>query len=105
MVSIVQFIFFLLNSILGLLVLAIIISAILSWLVAFDIINYRNRFVYSLASFLESVTGPLLAPLRRFIPPIGGVDITPIIALLLIQGIRGYLMPAAEMAMLQLVGA
>ncbi|HYE42153.1 MAG TPA: YggT family protein [Caulobacteraceae bacterium] len=99
-----SFIHFVLDAILGLLVLAIIISAILSWLVAFDIVNYRNRFVYSVATFLESVTGPLLYPLRRFIPPIGGVDITPIIALLLIQGIRGYLLPMAMAPLKQLLG-
>lgn len=99
------FIYFLLDSLLGLLALAIIISAILSWLVAFDIINYRNRFVYGIASFLESVTGPLLYPIRRIIPPIGGVDITPIIALLLIQGIRGYLLPAAMRPLIELLGS
>ncbi len=89
------FIHFLLDSILQLMVWAIIISAILSWLVAFDVINLRNRFVYMVASFLESVVQPLLYPLRRMIPAFGGIDITPIIALLIIHGIRIYLLPPA----------
>ncbi|CAN5427806.1 YggT family protein [soil metagenome] len=82
------FICFIIGSLFQLLWLAIIVNAILSWLFAFDVINYRNRFVAQLASFLDSVVGPVLAPLRRFIPSLGGVDITPIIALLIIAGVQ-----------------
>jgi len=89
------FIYFILDSILGLLVLALILNAVLSWLVAFDVINLRNRYVAQFARFLEAVTDPLLRPFRRFIPPLGGVDITPIIVILLIQGVRLYLLPWA----------
>jgi YggT family protein len=85
-------------NLLGLLVLALILNAILSWLVAFDIINLRNRFMYQLAHFLDAVSRPVLRPFQRFIPPIGGIDITPIIAILLIgavqRGIHFYLLPA-----------
>ncbi|MFC3067985.1 YggT family protein [Phenylobacterium soli] len=88
-----SFLYFIVDALLGLLVWAIIISAILSWLVAFDVINLRNRIVYSIAHFLEAVTRPVLAPFQRLIPPLGGVDITPIIALLIIQGVRRYLLP------------
>ena len=77
--------FQLIRVVLGLLVWAIIISAILSWLVAFDVINLRNRFVANVAHFLDAVTRPVLRPIQRFIPPLGGVDISPIIAILLIQ--------------------
>jgi len=87
------FIYFIVDQLFFLLWLAIIVSAILSWLFAFDVINYRNRFVGQLANFLDSVVTPVLAPLRRFIPPLGGMDITPIIALLIISGIRTYLLP------------
>jgi YggT family protein len=99
----INFLFFVANAILGLLLLAIIINAILSWLFAFDVINYRNRFVAQLASVLDQITGPILAPLRRFIPSLGGLDITPIIAWILISGIQSYLLPAARMAALGLV--
>ena len=77
--------FQLIRVVLELLVWAIIISAILSWLVAFDVINLRNRFVANVAHFLDAVTRPVLRPIQRIIPPPSGVDISPIIAILLIQ--------------------
>lgn len=89
----IHFIYFVLDSLLGLLVVAIIISAVLSWLVAFDVINLRNRLVYNVAHFLDAVTSPVLRPVQRIIPAIGGVDISPIIVLLVIQGVRSYLLP------------
>jgi YggT family protein len=88
-----RFLFFIVDNLLNLLVLAIIISAVLSWLVAFDVINLRNRFVYNVANFLDAVTRPVLRPVQKIIPAIGGVDISPIIVLLVIQGIRLYLLP------------
>ena len=84
-VGVLGFIFFVANALLLLLVIAIIASAILSWLFAFDVINPRNRFVGQLAYGLDRLTGPILAPLRSIIPPLGGIDITPIIALLALQ--------------------
>jgi YggT family protein len=88
-----SFLEFVVSGLLQLLVWAIIISAILSWLVAFDVINLRNRFVYSLSRFLDAVTHPVLAPVQRVIPPLGGVDISPIIVILVIQGAISYLLP------------
>jgi YggT family protein len=88
-----SFLFFIVDGLLQLLVFAIIVSAIMSWLVAFDVINLRNRFVYSLSRFLDAVTRPLLVPVQRIIPPLGGVDISPIIVLLIVQGVRMYLLP------------
>ena len=100
MAAIVNFVFFLLNALLTLMVWALIINAILSWLVAFDVINLRNRFVYQVARMLDAVTRPILAPVQRVIPPLGGVDITPIIVILLITGVQRYLLPAANLAVL-----
>ncbi|HEX4711673.1 YggT family protein [Phenylobacterium sp.] len=88
-----RFLYFIVDGLLGLLVIAIIIGAILSWLVAFDVINLRNRFVYSFTRFLDAVTRPILRPVQKVIPPLGGVDISPIIVLLVIQGVRLYLLP------------
>lgn len=88
-----SFLYFIVDALLGLLVWAIIISAVMSWLVAFDVINLRNRFIYSVAHFLEAVTRPVLRPFQRIIPPLGGVDISPIIVLLIIQGVRSYILP------------
>lgn len=88
-----SFVYFIVNSLLGLLILAIIVSAILSWLVAFNVINLRNQFVYQFVRFLDAVTRPVLAPFQKVIPPLGGVDISPIIAILVLQGIKIYLLP------------
>jgi YggT family protein len=61
--------------------------------VAFNVINVRNGFVYSLVRTLEGVTRPVLAPFQRFIPPLGGIDLSPIVVILLIQGALRYLIP------------
>ena len=78
----------LVNTILSIMTWSIILSAIISWLFAFDVINRRNRFVNQVADFLDRVTAPLLEPFRRIIPPLGGMDISPIVVLLLINFAR-----------------
>ena len=97
-------IIWLVDTIIGLMILCIIISAIASWLVAFDVINTRNRAVYSILSFLDSVTRPLMEPFRRIIPPLGGIDITPIIVLLGLQFVRMVFHNTAAPALYQLLG-
>ena len=62
----------------------IIASAIVSWLVAFSVINVRNQFIRVVVDFLYRITEPVLRPIRRFLPNLGGIDISPVIALLLI---------------------
>ena len=62
----------------------IIASAIMSWLVAFGVINVRNQFIRVIVDLLYRVTEPVLRPIRRFLPNLGGIDISPVIALLLI---------------------
>jgi len=98
------FLYFIVHSLLQLLIWAIIISAILSWLVAFDVINLRNRFVYSGSRFLDAVTRPVLAPFQRIIPPLGGVDISPIIVILILQGVDRYLLPMIFGPLMNLMG-
>ena len=78
----------LVNAVISLMIWFIIGSAILSWLFAFDVINHRNRFVNQLANFLDAVTRPLMEPFRRIIPPLGGIDISPIVVLLLLNFAR-----------------
>ena len=77
----------------------IVASAILSWLVAFNVVNTRNNFVRSIWTFLDAVTQPVLRPIRNILPNLGGVDISPIILILLIIFIQNlivdYLMPIA----------
>ncbi len=78
----------LVNAVITLMIWFIIGSAILSWLFAFDVINHRNRFVNQLATFLDAVTRPLLEPFRRIIPSLGGIDVSPIVVLLLLNFVR-----------------
>lgn len=62
----------------------IIGSAIMSWLVAFGVVNVRNQFIRTMVDFLYRVTEPVLRPIRRVLPNLGGIDISPVVALLLI---------------------
>ncbi len=81
-------IYWLLSQLISLYILVIIAGAVLSWLVAFNVVNPRNQFVASLGRFTYALTEPALRPIRRFIPPFGGVDITPIILFLGLQFVR-----------------
>lgn len=99
-----SFLYFIVDSLLGLMIAAIIIAAVLSWLVAFDVINLRNRFVYNVSRFLDAVTRPVLAPFQRFIPPLGGVDISPVIAILVLQGIKMYILPMLFRPLIAIAG-
>lgn len=66
----------------------IIASAIFSWLFAFNVINGRNQFVGMIGDFLYKVTEPALRPIRRIMPDLGGIDISPIILLLILFFVR-----------------
>ena len=69
----------------------IIGSAIVSWLVAFGVINVRNQVVRMIVDLLYRLTEPVLRPIRRLLPNLGGIDISPVIALLLIIFLRHLL--------------
>jgi YggT family protein len=62
----------------------LIASAILSWLIAFNVINARNQFVHMVGDFLWKITEPVLRPIRSIMPNLGGIDISPVILILLI---------------------
>ena len=66
----------------------IIIQAILSWLVAFNVINTHNDFVRSLLYALDRMTAPIYRPIRKVLPDFGGLDFSPIVVLLLIYVLR-----------------
>ena|SRR5687767_14505315 len=80
----------LISSLVDLYMWVVIIYVVLSWLVAFDIVNTRNQFVRTIGDFLYRITEPALRPFRRILPNLGGVDLSPlalIIVLLLIRGL------------------
>lgn len=60
----------------------VIIGAVLSWLIAFDVVNRRNRAVYTIADSLNRLTEPALRPIRKVLPDLGGLDISPVILIL-----------------------
>ncbi len=88
-----SFLAYLVNAFLELVILALVVNAILSWLIAFEVINMRNRFVGQMVRMLDAVTRPILNPVRRFIPPLGGVDLSPLVVIIVLVGIQRYIVP------------
>jgi YggT family protein len=84
----------LIHQIIGLAILLLIINAILSWLIAFDVINRSNRVVNAVWDFTNRLVNPLLAPIRKVIPLVGGVDLSPLVLILLL-GFLDRLIPLA----------
>tara|TARA_B100001123_G_scaffold242916_1_gene271592 strand:- start:282 stop:566 length:285 start_codon:yes stop_codon:yes gene_type:complete len=78
----------LLDRVIYLYVWVLIINAVLSWLIAFNVLNTQNRFVYSILEFTYKLTDPLLNYIRRFLPNLGSIDISPVILILLIYFVR-----------------
>ena len=69
----------------------IIASAVLSWLVAFDVINMRNRFVYLVGDALNRLTEPAYARIRRFLPDMGGIDLSPLVLIFGLMFLRNLM--------------
>ena len=81
-------IFLLVDSAINIYIWLIIINAILSWLVAFNVLNTQNRFVFAVLNATHQLTDPVLNKIRRFIPNLGSVDISPVVLILLLIFIR-----------------
>ena len=77
-------IFYLVLQILKLYSYVVIANVVISWLIAFNVLNTQNRFVYSVLELTYKLTEPILNKIRRFLPNLGSLDISPIILLLLI---------------------
>ncbi|WP_299643108.1 YggT family protein [Devosia sp.] len=82
-----------LNLILNLIWWVFLIMIIMSWLISFNVINTRNQFVASVWRVLNQITDPILKPIRRVVPPMGGLDLSPLIVFIIIfflQSLIGY---------------
>lgn len=92
----------LVNLVLSIFGWMLIISAVLSWLIAFNVVNTRNQVVSTVWDTLTRMTEPVLRPIRNVIPNLGGIDISPLVALLgvwLLQDLNGrYLIPIVQSA-------
>ena len=81
----------LISQIIQIYIWIIIASAILSWLVAFDIVNLRNRYVYLIGDALSRLTEPAYRRIRAFLPQMGGLDLAPLILLLALVFLRNIM--------------
>ena len=81
----------LVSTVISIYIWLLIAQAVLSWLVAFGIVNRYNRVVATIGDFLWRITEPLLRPIRRVIPDLGGIDISPVILILLLWFLRNLL--------------
>ena len=81
----------LISAVIGIYTWVIFIQVILSWLIAFKVINLQNQFVYTLSNVFYRLTEPALQPIRRFMPNLGGVDISPVILILLLYFVQNLL--------------
>tara|TARA_B100001029_G_C15033241_1_gene438442 strand:+ start:507 stop:797 length:291 start_codon:yes stop_codon:yes gene_type:complete len=78
----------LLDSVVSIYIWILIINAILSWLIAFNVLNTSNRLVYSVLDISYKMTDPLLRPIRNFLPNLGNIDISPVVLILLLMFVR-----------------
>jgi len=85
-------IIWLIDTVISLYIWILVLSAVLSWLVAFRVVNTQNRFVYAVMDFCWRVTEPALRPIRRVLPNLGGIDISPVILILVLMFARNLLL-------------
>ena len=99
MVSLLQGLLFLFNAAIEIYTWILIASVILSWLVAFNVVNTKNQVVYAIGSFIHQITEPVLRPIRNVLPSLGGLDLSPLVLLLLLNFLKivvnGWLAPYA----------
>jgi YggT family protein len=81
----------LLDTVIGLYIWVILIGAILSWLIAFNVVNTRNRLVATIADVTDRLTEPALRPIRKILPTLGGVDLSPVVLLIALMFLQRLL--------------
>ena len=104
MAALIQFLFIIVHYLVQAVIWVIIANVIVSWLVAFDVLNMRNRLARQVAHLLNAATRPLLRPLQRIIPPLGGLDITPMILIIVLEAADQALLPPLFGWIIQRVG-
>ncbi len=104
MAALIEFVFLVIHYLIQAVIWIVIANAIMSWLIAFDVINMRNATARQVVRFIDAVTRPILRPFRRFIPPLGGIDVTPVILIILLEAADQALLPALARWLLGMVG-
>ena len=104
MAALINFLFIIVDVLVQAVIWLIIAEVIVSWLVAFGVINMRNHLANQVVRMLESATRPILRPVRRIIPPLGGLDISPMIVIVVLGAAERALLPPLHDWLLSLVG-
>lgn len=86
-------IFEIITAIFQLYIYVVVAAVIVSWLIAFGVINMRNDFVRGAVRVLDALTEPVFRQIRRVIPPIGGLDLSPLVVVLVLSAINAYFFP------------
>jgi YggT family protein len=96
---VIEVVFRLVSALLSLFWWAILLAAVVSTLMSFGVLDSRNRMVWTIADFLYRVTEPALRPIRNLLPNFGGIDISPLIVLILISVVQSVLLPKIYFAL------
>jgi YggT family protein len=81
----------LIGTVIQIYIFVLIVQVVMSWLIAFNVVNTRNRFDYAVADIAYKLTEPALRPIRRILPNLGGIDISPVVLILLLGFIQRLL--------------
>ena len=81
------------SSLITLYIYIVIASAVMSWLIAFNVVNPYNQFVRSIWQWLTVLTEPVLRPIRRMMPDLGGIDISPLVLIIICWFVQGVVLP------------
>lgn len=92
MIPVLEFLYFVIDVALTFLKWSIFISVIASWLIAFNVVNPYNKVVNQIITTVNKIVDPLCAPFRRIMPDLGGIDLSPMVVVVLIIGVQTYLL-------------
>jgi len=92
-------IIYFISPVLGVIIFMIVVQIIMSWLIQFNVINIRNQLVSTIYYMLSRFVEPILAPIQRIMPSFGGLDLSPIVAILALQWLQGFVLPKLYMAL------
>jgi YggT family protein len=105
MASLIGFIFAVVQGLLTAFVWLVFIWVAMSWLVLFGVLNTRNRIARQIAGALDAVMLPIFRPARRILPPMGGMDFSPLVVMIVVVAAQRYLLPGLEGWLLSVTGS
>jgi YggT family protein len=79
-------------------------AVVASWLINFNVVNYHNNFVRMVVRFLEAVTEPVFAVVRKVLPPVGGLDFSPLVVLAAVWVLTNYVLPYLALSLYRVIG-